>query len=135
MSEKTKFPRVDGYYSRTFVRSGHTTTKEKRYPKPTYQLRPLDGSHRCALAVFKLPSTRGVCLHVRLGMLISLVVDFDPSSADMASGAIWHPHHVLSALCYSSCLGVCFEIEIQLSRLIHLGLRVHDRGFNCTVHD
>ena len=26
-----------------------------------------------------------------------------------------------------TCLGRCLEIEIQLSRLIRLGLRIHDR--------
>ena len=60
-------------------------------------------------------------------MLISLVVDFDPSTAEMASGAIWHPYHVLFALCNITCLGHWLEIEIELSRLIRLGLCVHDR--------
>ena len=63
-------------------------------------------------------------------MRVSLVVDFDPITADVAPGTIWHPYHVLSALCSVSCLGRVLEIEIQLSRLIRLGLRVHDRGLD-----
>ena len=60
-------------------------------------------------------------------MRVSLVVDFDPITADVAPGTSWHPYHVLSAFCNASCLGCWLEIEIQLSRLIRLGLRVHDR--------
>ena len=67
-------------------------------------------------------------------MRVSLVVDFDPITADMAPGAIWHPYHVLSALCSATCLGCWREIEIQLSRLIRLGLRVHDRGLDRAIH-
>src|SRR5262245_33176730 len=68
-------------------------------------------------------------------MLVSLVVDFDPSTADMTARAIWHPYHVLSRLRSVTGLGGRFEVEIQLSRLIHLGLRVHDRGLDGTVHN
>ena len=68
-------------------------------------------------------------------MLISLVVDFDPGTAEMASGAIWHPHRVLSALCNITCLGRWLEIEIELRGLIRLGLRVHDRRFDRAVHE
>ena len=67
-------------------------------------------------------------------MRVSLVVDFDPITADMAPGTSWHPYHVLSALCNVTCLGCWLEIEIQLSRLIRLGLRVHDRRLNRAIH-
>ena len=60
-------------------------------------------------------------------MRLSAVVDFDPITADMAPGTTWHPDHALSALCNVTCLGRWLEIEIQLSRLIRLGLCVHDR--------
>ena len=67
-------------------------------------------------------------------MRLSSVVDFDPITAEMASGTTWHPHHVLSALCNVSCLGRLFEIEIQLSRLIRLGLRIHGRRLDRVIH-
>src|SRR2546430_3159826 len=51
-------------------------------------------------------------------MRVSLVVDFDPITADMAPGTIWHPYHAFSALCNVTCLGCWLELEIQLSRLI-----------------
>src|SRR5262245_15006374 len=68
-------------------------------------------------------------------MLISLVVDFDPSTADMAPGTIWHPYHMLSGLCSVTCLGGWLEIEIQPSRLIRVGLCVHDRGLDLAIHN
>ncbi len=67
-------------------------------------------------------------------MLISLVVDFDPITAEMGPGTTWHPYHVLSAPCTVICLGRCLEIEIQLSRLIRLRLRVHDRRLDHATH-
>ena len=67
-------------------------------------------------------------------MLISLVVDFDPITAEMGPGTTWDPYHVLSALCSVTCFGRGLEIEIQLSRLIRLGLCVHDRRFDRTIH-
>ena len=67
-------------------------------------------------------------------MLICLLVDFNPITPEMAPGAIWHPYHVLSALCNVICLGRGLELEIQLSRLIRIGLRVHDRRFDRTIH-
>ena len=67
-------------------------------------------------------------------MLISLVVGFDPSTAEMAPGTTWHPYHVLSAPYNVTCLGCWIEIEIQLSRLIRLGLRVHDRRLDRAIH-
>ena len=76
-----------------------------------------------------------VCLSVRIEMGISLVVDFDPVTTDMAPRTIWHPYHVLSALYSSTCLGRWLEIEIQLSRFARLGLRVYDRCLNCAIHE
>lgn len=67
-------------------------------------------------------------------MLISFVVDFDPGTAEMASGAIRHPYHVLSGLCSVTCLGVLLEIKIQLSWLIRPGLLVRDGRFHGTIH-
>ena len=66
-------------------------------------------------------------------MLISLVVDFDPITADMGPGTTWHPYHALSAPCNVTCLGRWLEIEIQLSRLIRLGLRIHDRRLDRAI--
>ena len=68
-------------------------------------------------------------------MRLSLVVGFDPITADMAPGTIWHPYHVLSALCSATCLGRWLEIEIQLSRLVRLGLRIQDRCLNRAIHE
>jgi hypothetical protein len=42
-------------------------------------------------------TTNVVCLTVGIEMWVSLVVDFNPITADMAPGTIWHPYHVLSA--------------------------------------
>ena len=67
-------------------------------------------------------------------MRLSLVVDFDPSAAEMAPGTSWHPYHVLSAPCNVTCLGRWLEIEIQQRRLIRLRLRVHDRGLDRAIH-
>ncbi len=67
-------------------------------------------------------------------MSLSCVVDFDPIAADMAPGPSWHPYHVLSAFCNVTRLGRWLDIEIQLSRLIRLGLRVHDRRFDLAIH-
>ena len=67
-------------------------------------------------------------------MCLSLVVNFDPITAYVAPGTRWHPYHALSALCIVTCLGRLLEIEIQLSRLIRLGLRVHDRGLDRAIH-
>ena len=67
-------------------------------------------------------------------MRISLVVDFDPITADMAPGTSWHPYHVLSGFCKATCLGCWLEVEIQLSRLIRLSLRVQDRRLNRPIH-
>ena len=67
-------------------------------------------------------------------MRLSSVVDFDPIATDMASGPSWHPYHVLSAPYNVTCLGCWLEIEIQLSRLIRLGLRVHDRRLDRAIH-
>ena len=67
-------------------------------------------------------------------MCLSRVVNFDPITAYVASGTRWHPYHVLSAPCNVTCLGRCLEIEIQLSRLIRLGPRVHDRRLDYATH-
>ena len=67
-------------------------------------------------------------------MLISLVVDLDPITAEMGPGTTWHPYHALSVPYSVICLGRWLEIEIQLSRLIRLGLRVHDRRLDLAVH-
>ena len=67
-------------------------------------------------------------------MRLSPVVDFDPITAEMAPGTSWHPYHVLFALCNVTCLGRWLEIEIQLSRLIRLGLRVDDRRLDRAIH-
>ena len=67
-------------------------------------------------------------------MLISLFVDFDPITAEMAPGTGWHPYHALTALCNVTSLGCWLESEIQLSRLIRLGLRVHVRGLDRAIH-
>jgi hypothetical protein len=87
-------------------------TTQKRFFSATYQVRPL----MLAVAVsepFSTPSTTNVvCLNVGIEMRVSLVVDFDPITADMAPGTIWHPYHVLSALCNITGLGRLFEIEI-----------------------
>src|SRR6266542_3419042 len=82
----------------------------------------------------KSPITSGDCLNVGTRMRLSLVVDFDPITADVAPGTSWHPYHVLSAFCNASCRGCSLEIEIQLSRLIRLGLRVHDRPLERAIH-
>src|SRR5438477_1092595 len=66
-------------------------------------------------------------------MLISPVVDFDPITAEMGPGTTWHPYHALSALRNVPCLGGWLEIEIQLSRLTRLVLRVHDLRFNRVI--
>jgi hypothetical protein len=68
-------------------------------------------------------------------MLVSFVVDFDPSTADVTAGAIWHPYHMLSALCSVTSLGGWFEIEIQLSRLICFGLSVLNRRLDRAIHN
>ena len=67
-------------------------------------------------------------------MLIWLLVDFDPSTAEMTPGTTWHPYNVLSAFYSGACLGRWLEIEIQLSRLIRLGLRVRDRRFDRAIY-
>src|SRR6266481_3685853 len=90
------------------------------------------GTHGPSLS--KLPPTNAVCLNGGTGMLICLLVDFNPITPEMAPGAIWHPYHVLSALCNVICLGRWLKLEIQLSRLIRLGLRVHNRGLDCAIH-
>src|SRR5205809_5197771 len=82
----------------------------------------------------RLLPTSGVCSNVRIRMLISLVVDFDPITAEMGSGTTWHPHHVLSALGNVACLRRSLQIKIQLSRLIRLRLSVHDRGLSGAIH-
>jgi len=89
---------------------------------------------RLVAAIFKLPIMSGVCPNVGIGMLISLVVDFEPITAEMAPGTTWHPYHVLRALCNATCLGRLLQIEIQLSWLIRLGLRVHDRCLDRAIH-
>ena len=94
----------------------------------------LDIGHRFVYLLPELPITSAVRLNVRPGMLISAVVDFDPITADVTPSAIWHPYHVLSALGTITCLGCWLEIEIQLSRLIRLGLRVHDRCLDRAIH-
>ena len=76
----------------------------------------------------------GDSINIRTGMRFSPVVDFDPITADMAPGATWHPYNVLSALYNVTCLRRLFEIEIQLSSLIRLGLRVHDRRLDRAIH-
>src|SRR5262249_59816907 len=67
-------------------------------------------------------------------MLIPLVVDFDLVTADMAPGTIWYPHHMFSSLWRVTCLRRWLEIEIHLSRLIRIGLRVHDRCLDRAIH-
>ena len=76
----------------------------------------------------------GVCPNVGIGMLISLVVDFNPIATEMGPGTTWHPYNVLSAFCIVTCLGCWREIEIQLSRLIRFGPRVHDRRLDRPTH-
>src|SRR6266542_5893263 len=83
----------------------------------------------------KLPITNGDSLNVESGMRLFPVVDFDPITADVAPGTSWHPYHALSALCIITCLGAWLEIEIQLSRLMRLRLRVHDRRFERAIHE
>ena len=78
--------------------------------------------------------TNLVCLNVGIEMRVSLVVDFDPITADVTPGTSWHPYHVLSALCNVTRLGPWLELEIQLSRLIRLSLRVHDRRLDRAIH-
>ena len=94
----------------------------------------LDVGRRFVVTVFKLLLTNAVCPNVGIGMLISLAVDFNPITPEMGPGTTWHPYHVLSAPCNVTCLGRCLEIEIQLSRLIRLGLRVHDRRLDHATH-
>ena len=86
----------------------------------------VDVGRRFVAAVFKLPTTNGDCLDVGTGIRLSPVVDFDPITAEMAPGTSWHPYHVLSALCNVISLERWLELEIQLSGLIRLDLRVHD---------
>ena len=93
----------------------------------------LDVGRRFIVVVSTSSMTNLVCLNVGIEMRVSLVVDFDPITADVAPGASWHPYHVLSAFCNSSCLGCWLEIEIQLSRLIHLGPSVQDRRLNRAI--
>ena len=76
----------------------------------------------------------GNSINIGSGMRLSPVVDFDPVTAEMATGTTWHPHNVLSALCTVTCLRRLFEIEIQLSRLIRFGLRVHARRLDRAIH-
>ena len=66
-------------------------------------------------------------------MCLSRVVNCDPITAYVGPGTTWHPYHVLSALCSVTCLGRWLEIEIQLSRLIRLGLRIHDRRLDRAI--
>ena len=82
----------------------------------------------------QLSLTNAVCLNVGTGLRLSLVLDLDPITADMAPGTRWDPYHVLSALCIVTCLGCWLDIEIQLSRLIRLGLRVHDRRLDRAIY-
>jgi len=77
----------------------------------------------------------GVCPDVGIGMFIPLVVDFDPITAEVGPGTTWHPYNVLSTLCNITCLGCWPEIEIQLSRLILLGPRVHDGRLDRPTHE
>src|SRR5262249_6214359 len=100
----------------------------------TFQIRPLILVVDSSWSFAKLLTTNAVCLYVRIKMGVSLVVDFDPVTADMAPGTVLHPYHVLSALCSCARLGRWLEIEIQLSRLARLGLCVHDRCLNRTIH-
>ena len=67
-------------------------------------------------------------------MGVSLGIDFDPIAADMAAGTIWHPYHVLFAICSASRLGHWLEIEVQLSRLVRFGLRVGNRRLHGAIH-
>ena len=67
-------------------------------------------------------------------MRLSPVVDFDPITADMAPSTIWHPYDVLSALCNFISLERRLELEIQLSGLIFLGLRIHGRRLDGVIH-
>src|SRR6266487_4423915 len=94
----------------------------------------VDVSRRFIVVVSTSSMTNVVCLNVGIEMRVSLVVDFDPITADVAPGASWHPYHVLSAFCNASCLGFWLEIEIQLSRLIHLGPSIRDRRLNRAIH-
>jgi hypothetical protein len=94
----------------------------------------LNTGRRFIVVVSTSSMTNVVCLNVGIEMRVSLVVDFDPITADVAPGTSWHPYHVLSAFCNASCLGCWLEIEIQLSRLIRLSLRVQDRRLNRAIH-
>src|SRR6266576_4003993 len=100
----------------------------------TYRIRPLYWPSPRRSRFSKLPITSGDCLNVGTGMRLPGLVDFDPITADMAPGTRWHPYHSLSVLCNLTCLGLWLELEIQLSRLIRLGLRVHDRRLDRAIH-
>ena len=76
----------------------------------------------------------GDSINIGTGMRFSPVVDFDPITADMAPGTSWHPYHVLSALCNVISLERWLELEIQLSGLIRLGLRIHGRRLDRVIH-
>src|SRR5260370_36949458 len=66
-----------------------------------------DVGRRFIVVVSTSSMTNLVCLNVGIEMRVSLVVDFDPITADVAPGASWHPYHVLSAFCNASC-GACW---------------------------
>jgi len=67
-------------------------------------------------------------------MCLSRVVNFDPIAAYVSAGATGHPYNVLGDLGTIACLGCCFQIKIQLRRLIRLGLRVPDRRLDRATH-
>src|SRR5262249_17019643 len=94
----------------------------------------LDAGRRFIVVVPASSMTNVVCLNVGIEMRVSLIVDFDPITADVAPGTSWHPYHVLSAFCNACCLGCSLEIEIQLSRLARLCLRVQDRRLYRAIH-
>ena len=98
------------------------------------QIMALDVGRRFVVVVFRLPPMSGVCPNVGIGMLISLVVDFNPIATEMGPGTTRHPYNVFSAFCIVTCLGCWLDIEIQLSRLIRLGPRVRDRRLDRAIH-
>src|SRR5262245_1843158 len=110
-------------------------TDQKRFLKTTSQVRPLILVVASSRPFSTSSTTNVVCLNVGIEMRVSLVVDFDPITADMAPSTIWHPYHVLTALRIGTCLGRSLEIEIQLSRLIRLGLRVRDRRLDRAIYE
>ena len=106
---KVTFPRVDCCRTRSSVRRGTAHGPWRRLEAFSQSDVPSTALMLVVAFKLQLPPTNGVCLNVGTEMLICLLVDFDPITAEMAPGAIWHPYHVLSALCNVICLGRWLE--------------------------